>query len=90
MDLNSQINHDAVLIETSLFLDNRDLEKETNDATTKNDETTVHVKANFRKDLGTIIFLMFLYFLQGIPLGSQIFISSNNININLENCFQKI
>ncbi len=43
-----------------------------NDATTDDDSLTSnseHEKTNVRKDLRNIIFLMFLYFLQGIPLG---------------------
>jgi PAT family acetyl-CoA transporter-like MFS transporter 1 len=66
MDLNSQLSHDAVLMETSLFLESEVSSKE---AIASKKESAVHQKGDYRKDLGTIIFLMYLYFLQGIPLG---------------------
>ena len=65
MDINTQVNHDSALIES--FLNNK------TDATIpfdKNDENfSKAVKKNFRKDLSTIFFLMYMYFLQGTILG---------------------
>jgi PAT family acetyl-CoA transporter-like MFS transporter 1 len=65
MDIANQ-NNEPAMQEARLFLSKS--HEETND-NEQNEMVTVTKKADIRKDLKTIIFLMYMYFLQGIPLG---------------------
>jgi PAT family acetyl-CoA transporter-like MFS transporter 1 len=62
MDVVSQQNHDSALMESSLFIN-----KTHNEADSQ--QVGAPKKSSIRKDIRTIVFLMYMYFLQGIPLG---------------------
>jgi hypothetical protein len=70
MDLNTQINHDATLIERSLFIEKtRKLDTDVDGEKNIQASSLNTKKSSIKNDLSTIAFLICVYFLQGVPLG---------------------
>ena len=90
MDLNSQLNHESAKIESTVFLEAVNKNAETENKSVKDKPK----KISIRKDLRTIVFLMYMYFLQGIPLGLSaaipLILSSRKIGFSVQGTFRYI
>jgi hypothetical protein len=75
MDINAQLSHESAIMESNLFLNNAHQQRNSlsnhvaYDSKEHTEEEEPAKKGNIKKDAGTIVFLTYMYFLQGIPLG---------------------
>lgn len=72
--MNTNDNEEIEIIETKKFikqlhLEEEEKEREELEEEAKSEKSSVHEKKGLRKDLKTIILLIYLYFMQGLPLG---------------------